>query len=95
MRLHTRIGASVCLTVFSLLSITLLLPSSRVSTQLQKITLVSSIDKYASRLWNWGSDDDFEDRFRIVTFGDSWVDSPDEGAGRRGGTWVDVLCGEV
>jgi hypothetical protein len=101
MRIHTRLGASVCLTVFSLVSIILLLPSSQVSTHLQKLALGTSIDKYTDKLWNWGSDvdedDDIEDGIRIVVFGDSWVDDTVEESANngKGKSWAEVLCEEV
>ena|ERR1700761_2671529 len=95
MRLHTRLGLSVCLTVFSLVSIILLLPTSRVSTQLQKIALGTSIDNY--RLWNWGwSDDAIEDGIRVVVFGDSWADNTiEDGEDGKGRSWTEVFCDEV
>jgi hypothetical protein len=87
MRIHTRLGASVCLTVFSLVSIILLLPSSQVSTHLQKLALGTSIDKYTDKLWNWGSDIDE----------DSWVDDTVEESANngKGKSWAEVLCEEV
>ncbi|KAG0652855.1 hypothetical protein D0Z07_0034 [Hyphodiscus hymeniophilus] len=102
MRPTTRVGASICLSVFSLVSIVLLLPSTRVSTQLQKITLGATLDDIPS-LWLWGSTEDhgFEvDGVRLVVFGDSWVDDGDDGddgvtGGTRGTSWAEALCEEV
>ena len=90
MRATTQVGASICLSVFSLVSIILLLPSSQVSTQLQKITL-------GTTLWDWGSseDDEYEgDGVSLVVFGDSWVDDSDDGE-KKGRSWTEVLCEEV
>jgi hypothetical protein len=90
-----RLGASICLTVFSIVSIIMLLPSSQVSTQLQKITLGGSIDNVAA-LWDWGTDEGDEEEkggIRLVVFGDSWVDDTVEnGQSGKGKTWVEVLC---
>jgi hypothetical protein len=90
-----RLGASICLTVFSIVSIIMLLPSSQVSTQLQKIALGGSIDNVAA-LWDWGTDEGDEEEkggIRLVVFGDSWVDDTVEnGQSGKGKTWVEVLC---
>lgn len=90
-----RLGASICLTVFSIVSIIMLLPSSQVSTQLQQITLGGSIDNVAA-LWDWGTDEGDEEEkggIRLVVFGDSWVDDTVEnGQSGKGKTWVEVLC---
>jgi hypothetical protein len=94
MRIHTRFGVSVCLTVFSFVTITLLLPNSKVGTQLQKIALEASVDG----LWNWMPDDidGFKDGMRLVVFGDSWVDNTVElGEEGKGKSWTEVLCNEV
>ncbi len=91
--LKKRLGASICLTAFSLITIILLLPSSRVSTQLQKIGLPSSIDQY----WNWGEEEE-EDvgGIRLVVFGDSWVDhTVEDGQTGKGKSYAEVLCDEV
>jgi hypothetical protein len=97
MRATTRAGASFCLSVFSLVSIILLLPSSQLSTHLQKITLGTTLDDFPT-LWNWGKDADDEtdgEGVRLVVFGDSWVDdSLDEEKG-KGLSWPEVLCEEV
>jgi hypothetical protein len=92
-----RLGASILLTVLSLVSIILLLPTSRVSTRLQKIALGSTID---SSLWEWGSEEGEEDLggdgIRLVIFGDSWVDDTVEnGQEGKGKSWGEVLCEEV
>lgn len=76
------------------MSIILLLPSSQVSSQLQKIALGTTLDDIPT-LWNWGTtqDDEMEgDGVRLVVFGDSWVDdSLDETKG-KGRSWAEVLC---
>jgi len=92
-----RLGASILLTVLSLVSIILLLPTSKVSTHLQKIALGNTID---GSLWNWdseeGEDDLGGDGIRLVIFGDSWVDDTVEnGQEGRGKSWAEVLCEEV
>jgi len=101
--MHTRFGLSVCMTVFLILSIILLLPTSRYS-QLQRIPFGSTLQNYKDGLWNgWGkngTDEDYEDegedRVRLVVFGDSSVDDTvEEGQIGKGMTWVDVLCEEV
>ena len=97
MRATTRLGASICFSVFSLVSIILLLPSWQLSTQLQKITLGTTLENFPA-LWNWGTDTDDEtggEGVRLVVFGDSWVDnSLDEEKG-KGLSWPEVLCEEV
>ena len=101
--LRRRLGASICLTVFSIVSIILLLPTSgfRLSMQLQKIALGTSIEEVAG-LWDWttedGSEEDNEEDggIRLVVFGDSWVDDTvANGQAGKGRTWVEVLCEEV
>ena len=92
-RALTRLGASVFLTVLSLVSIILLLPSSKVSIKLQKIALGSTIDNYGD-LWGWGSGDATEEGgVRLVVFGDSWVDDTlEDGESGKGRSWAEVLC---
>jgi hypothetical protein len=92
-RALTRLGASVFLTVLSLVSIILLLPGSNVSIKLQKIALGESIDNYGG-LWDWVSGDDaVEGGARLVVFGDSWVDDTIEDSGSgKGRSWTEVLC---
>lgn len=97
MRATTRVGASICLSVFSLVSIILLLPSSQVSTRLQKIALGTTLDDFPT-LWNWGSasDDESESEgIRLVIFGDSWVDDSADGVKGKGKSWAEVLCEEI
>jgi hypothetical protein len=97
MRATTRVGASICLSVFSLVSIILLLPSSRVSTQLQKIALGTTLDDLPT-LWNWGKDGEGENEgegVRLVVFGDSWVGDDEDGVKGKGRSWAEVLCEEV
>lgn len=90
MRLRARLGVSVCLTVFFIVSIILLLPGSRAAMKLQKIVLGTSGD------WESEIEDGTEGGTRLVVFGDSWVDNTiqagEEGKGR---TWTEALCGEV
>ncbi|CZR53181.1 uncharacterized protein PAC_03059 [Phialocephala subalpina] len=98
--LRKRLGASILLTVLSLVSITLLLPSSKVK-QLQKVTLGTTIEY--SNLWKWGASDDVVDEeedngngIRLVIFGDSWVDDLiEDGHGGKGNNWPQVLCEEI
>lgn len=97
--IRKRLGASILLTVLSIISICLLLPDSKVR-QLQKITLGTTIEY--TDLWKWGSEDDVDDNednrngVRLVIFGDSWVDDLiEEGQGEKGNTWPQVLCEEV
>ncbi|KAF8863609.1 hypothetical protein BDZ45DRAFT_798197 [Acephala macrosclerotiorum] len=98
--LRKRLGASILLTVLSLVSITLLLPSSKVK-QLQKVTLGTTIEY--SDLWKWGLTDgvvgegeDNGNGIRLVIFGDSWVDDLiEEGHGGKGNNWPQVLCDEI
>lgn len=97
MRAVTRVGASICLSVCSLVSIILLLPSSQVSTQLQKIALGTTLDRIPT-LWNWAAetDDQSEGRgVRLVVFGDSWVDDSLDGESGKGKSWAQVVCDEV
>ena len=96
MRAITRVGASICLSVFSLVSIILLLPSSRVSTQLQKIALGTTLDDFPT-LWNWGkgAEDSDGEGVRLVVFGDSWVDDSGDGVKGKGKSWAEILCEEV
>jgi hypothetical protein len=99
--IRKRLGASVLLTLLSLVSICLLLPS-KVSTRLQRITLGTTIDNYAD-LWKWGSESRLEDEdgnggdgIRLVVFGDSWVDDTiEKGQEGKGKSWPQVLCEEV
>lgn len=102
MRAISRLGVSVFLSCLSLVSIILLLPNSRVSTRLQKITLGTSLDNYVPDIWKWASgvdnNDDYvvEDGIRLVVFGDSWVDDTiAAGEAKKGKTWVQKLCDEV
>jgi hypothetical protein len=99
MRLHTRFGLSVCATVFLIVSIILLLPTSSITPQLQKIPFGNAIENYRNGFWNgWGplDEDEYEDGMRLVVFGDSWVDSSvDVNDIGKGLNWVDVLCEEV
>ena len=99
MRLHTRFGVSVCLTIFLIVSIILLLPSARIATHLHKFPFGDSLNNYRNGIWKgWGSpeDDEVEGGVRIVVFGDSWVDDAvEEGETGRGRSWVDVVCEEV
>ncbi len=97
--LRKRLGASIVLTLLSLVSIVLLLPTSRVSTRLQKIALGTTLD---DQMWSWSSSyDEGEvdlggEGTRLVIFGDSWVDQTVEGGqDGKGKSWVDYLCEEV
>ena len=98
--IRKRLGASILLTILSIVSIYLLLPDSKVK-QLQKITLGTTI-QYPD-LWKWGSDeevvdDEEEDNgngIRLVIFGDSWVDDWTEGHDGKGNNWPQVLCDEA
>ena len=97
--LRKRLGASIVLTLLSLVSIFLLLPTSRVSTRLQKIALGTTID---GSLWSWSSSyEEVEEDLggegtRLVIFGDSWVDDTIEsGQDGKGKSWADYLCEEV
>ncbi len=98
--LRKRLGASILLTVLSLVLITLLLPSSK-AKQLQRVTLGTTIEY--SDLWKWGSYEDVDEEeedngngARLVIFGDSWVDDVvEEGQGGKGNNWPQVLCDEV
>src|ERR1700693_1285585 len=97
--LRKRLGASIVLTLLSLVTIILLLPTSRVSTRLQKIALGTTID---GSLWSWSSSyEEVEEDLggegtRLVIFGDSWVDDTIEnGQGGKGKSWADYLCEEV
>lgn len=95
-----RLGASILLSVLSIISICLLLPSSRVR-KLQEITLGTTIDY--TDLWNWSSDEVFDDEeednengIRLVVFGDSWVDDwSDGGQEGNGNNWPQFLGDEV
>lgn len=95
-----RLGASVLLTLLSIIFIILLLPTSKVS-ELRKLALGTTIDNYKD-LWKWGAGED-EERFgsigngtRIVVLGDNWVDGVVEnGLKGRGHSWPQVLCEEV
>ncbi|KAL3427149.1 hypothetical protein PVAG01_00658 [Phlyctema vagabunda] len=98
MRALNRLGAAFALSCLSMVTITLLLPRSRVSTKLQKIALGVSMDDYVPDLWRWASGDQsgVEDGIRLVVFGDSWADSTVHvGAETKGLNWVDVLCEEI
>lgn len=97
--LRKRLGASIVLTLLSLISIILLLPTSRVSTQLHQIALGTTLE---GSLWTWTSSyDESEedlggDGTRLVIFGDSWVDDTiEKGQDGKGKSWVDYLCEEV
>ncbi len=94
-----RLGASILLTLLSLVSIVLLLPTTKVGTRLKKIALGTTID---GSLWNWASgDEETEEDFggdgiRLVIFGDSWVDDTiEDGQEGKGKSWAEVLCEEV
>jgi hypothetical protein len=92
MRLHTRLGASICLTVFSIATIVLLLPNSSVSARLQRIALGTSINHISDSFWGWASGDD-DDYLRVVVFGDSWAEVTSEDAIiGKGKGWAGVLC---
>lgn len=100
LNLRKRLGASILLTVLSIVSICLLLPNSKVK-QIQKITLGTTIEY--TDLWKWGSDvfvdeeeEDNGNGIRLVIFGDSWVDDlVEEGHQGKGNNWPHVLCEEV
>jgi hypothetical protein len=99
MRVHTRLGASILLTLLSLLTIVLLLPQSRVTAGLH-IALGSSIDEYAGDLWTWvRGGKGVADGVAVVVFGDSWADGVGEDEGRdgngRGRSWAGWLCEDV
>lgn len=91
-----RLGASIVLTVLSLVSIILLLPRSR--DGLQRIGLGSTID---GSLWIWGTEyeegeEEGGDGIRLVIFGDSWVDDKvEKGLEGQGSSWGQVLCEEA
>lgn len=95
-----RLGASILLSLLSIVSICLLLPSSKVK-QLQIVTLGTSIEY--SDLWKWGGSDLVENEeedngngIRLVILGDSWVDDwVEEGQDGTGNNWPHVLCDEV
>ncbi|RFU29781.1 hypothetical protein B7463_g6574, partial [Scytalidium lignicola] len=94
MRVHTRLGASLLLSLLSLTTIILLLPRTSISSKLQQIAL----SKDYKELWNWVSQDDFVggDGLRVVVFGNSWADDtvePDERG--KGISWVKVFCHEM
>ena len=103
MRLHQRLGASILLTLLSLLTIFFLLPTAGVSTGLQRIALGTSLDQYAGSLWTWvkGKDGKIGSNVRVVVFGDSWADGMGMGVeeGRevlgKGRCWAGWLCEEV
>jgi len=97
--LRKRLGASIVLTLLSIVSIILLLPTSKVSTRLQEIALGTSID---GSLWHWSAsyeeaeEDLGGEGTRLVIFGDSWVDDIHEGGQEgKGKSWADYLCEEV
>ena len=94
MRGIASLGASICFTVFSLVSIVLLLPSSNLSTQLETIALGTEIEDVPT-LWSWATGEDEEHGVRLVVFGDSWVDDGQDGDMGRGKSWPQVLCEEV
>ncbi|PMD23864.1 hypothetical protein NA56DRAFT_657103 [Hyaloscypha hepaticicola] len=94
-----RLGASIVLTLLSIISIIVLLPTSRVSTRLQKIALGPTID---TSLWSWSSsNEELEedlggDGTRLVIFGDSWIDDTiEDGQEGKGRSWADYLCEEI
>jgi hypothetical protein len=99
--LKKRLSASVVLTLLSLVSIGLLLPTSK-TRQLQKITLGTSIDNFGD-IWKWADEEVEDDKveetgggIRMVVFGDSWVDdSTENGGSGKGRSWPQVLCEEV
>lgn len=79
-----------------IVSIILLLPSSRVSTRLLRIPFGEHIDNYKDGFWSgWGSIEEDEDEggVRLVVFGDSWVG--DNGGEEGKMPWVDAMCDEV
>lgn len=97
--LRKRLGASIVLTLLSIISIILLLPPSRVSTRLQEIAHGTTID---TSLWSWSSsNEELEedlggDGTRLVMFGDSWIDDTiEDGQEGKGKSWADYLCEEV
>jgi len=94
--LRKRLGASIVLTLLSIISIILLVPPSRVSTRLQKIALGTTID---TSLWTWSSSNEEDlggDGTRLVIFGDSWIDDTiEDGQEGKGKSWADYLCEEV
>jgi hypothetical protein len=96
--MRKRLGASILLTILSLISIIILLPTSRVSTHLRKIPgLNTTINNYAGLL-NWATSDQPQvgSGIRMVVFGDSMVDSKiEKGEGGKGRSWTEVLCQEV
>ncbi|KAG4421335.1 hypothetical protein IFR04_005518 [Cadophora malorum] len=98
--LKKRLAGAVLLTVLSMMSICLLLPNSRVSSHLQKITLGTAIDNYSS-LWSWHEDEssgeeDAGGGIRLVVFGDSWVDDTlEESQDQKGKSWPEVMCEEI
>lgn len=99
MRIRTRLGVSVCLSVCSLVAIALLLPSSvNVSARLQRIALgaSSSVADHAG-WWGWGGRaKEGAVSVRLVVFGDSWVDNTVvDGEDGKGTSWTEVLCDEV
>lgn len=92
MRLHTRLGASLCLTVFSIITIALLLTNSGVTDRLQRIALGTSINHLSGSFWGWAAGDD-DDYLRVVVFGDSWAEVTSEDALiGKGKGWAGVLC---
>jgi hypothetical protein len=102
MRLQTRLGASILLTLLSLVTIIMLLPNSRVTAGLQ-VALSKPIDEYASGWWTWVRGGKAGDSVAIVVFGDSWAYENGEnekgwktgdGAG-RGRSWAGWICENV
>ncbi|KAH8811827.1 hypothetical protein F5884DRAFT_291932 [Xylogone sp. PMI_703] len=94
MRLHSRLGASLLLSLLSLVTVVLLLPRSNIGSKLQEVAL----SKDYKNLWNWVSQDDLDggDGLRLVVFGNSWADDiVEEGDTGKGISWVKVLCHEI
>jgi hypothetical protein len=102
MRLQTRLGASILLTLLSLVTIVMLLPNSRVTAGLQ-VALSKPIDEYASGWWTWVRGGKTGDSVEIVVFGDSWAYENGEkekgwktgGGEGRGRSWSSWSCEEV
>lgn len=102
MRLQTRLGASILLTLLSLVTIVMLLPNSRVTAGLQ-VALSKPIDEYASGWWTWVRGGKAGDSIAIVVFGDSWAYGKGgkekgwkagDGEG-RGRSWASWTCEDV
>lgn len=101
MRLQTRLGASILLTLLSLVTIIILLPTSRVTAGLQ-VALSKPIDEYTSGWWTWVRGGKAVNSIAIVVFGDSWVYGNGEEKGwkagdgeGRGRSWASWTCEDV